>query len=179
MPRVHSGHWPTRLSAALDWLVRETSGQPCDVVANPDFMKEGTAIDDFLRPDRVIIGCEDVRVREIMRELYSPFVRTGKPVLMMGRRSAEMAKYATNLMLAARISRDDPAPSGRRSGIRPAPGPGRSFGDRHLAADVRQLESGFELRQPQGGRDLAAGGAKGRRHPGGFPGLRHLRHLST
>ncbi|HOC73542.1 MAG TPA: UDP-glucose/GDP-mannose dehydrogenase family protein [Candidatus Hydrogenedentes bacterium] len=95
---------PPGTAEELERLLRETSGQPCDVVANPDFMKEGTAIDDFLRPDRVIIGCEDVRVREIMRELYSPFVRTGKPVLMMGRRSAEMAKYATNLMLAARIS---------------------------------------------------------------------------
>lgn len=77
---------------------------PFDVIANPDFMKEGTAIDDFMRPDRVIVGCEDVRVREIMKELYSPYLRTGKPFLCMGTRSAEMTKYATNVMLAARIS---------------------------------------------------------------------------
>jgi UDPglucose 6-dehydrogenase len=66
------------------------TNHPCDVVANPDFMKEGTAIDDFMRPDRVIVGCDDVRVREIMKELYSPYLRTGKPFLCMGARSAEM-----------------------------------------------------------------------------------------
>lgn len=77
---------------------------PGDVVVNPDFMKEGSAVDDFLRPDRIIVGCRDVRVQEIMRELYSPFLRTGKPFLAMSPESAEMAKYATNTMLAARIS---------------------------------------------------------------------------
>ncbi len=88
----------------IEEAVRKNTEHTCDVVANPDFLKEGSAIDDFMRPDRVVIGCEDVRVREIMKELYSPFLRTGKPFLSMSRRSAEMTKFATNVMLAARIS---------------------------------------------------------------------------
>ena len=75
-----------------------------DVVANPEFLKEGNAVDDFMRPDRIVVGCDDVRVVEIMRELYAPFLRTGKPFLTMSVRSAEMTKYASNAMLAARIS---------------------------------------------------------------------------
>ena len=78
--------------------------QPFDVVVNPEFMKEGAAIDDFMRPDRILIGCNDVRVLEIMKELYAPFLRTGKPILTMSLRSAEMTKYAVNAMLGARIS---------------------------------------------------------------------------
>jgi UDPglucose 6-dehydrogenase len=77
---------------------------PFDVVANPEFMRQGSALDDFMRPDRIILGCEDVRVEEIMKELYAPFLRTGKPLLLMSVRSAEMAKYAVNTMLATRIS---------------------------------------------------------------------------
>jgi UDPglucose 6-dehydrogenase len=80
------------------------SPHPFDVVVNPEFLKEGAAVDDFMRPDRVLIGCSDVRVQEIMKELYSPFMRTGKPILCMSERSAEMTKYAVNAMLAARIS---------------------------------------------------------------------------
>lgn len=78
--------------------------QPFDVVVNPEFMKEGAAVDDFMRPDRILVGCNDVRVLEIMKELYSPFLRTGKPILTMSVRSAEMTKYAVNAMLGARIS---------------------------------------------------------------------------
>lgn len=75
-----------------------------DVVSNPEFLKEGNAIDDFMKPDRVVIGCDNVRTGELMKELYSPFVRTGKPILMMDVASAEMTKYAANAMLATRIS---------------------------------------------------------------------------
>ncbi|MDA2933635.1 UDP-glucose/GDP-mannose dehydrogenase family protein [Acidobacteria bacterium AH-259-D05] len=75
-----------------------------DVVSNPEFLKEGAAIEDFMKPDRVVIGAEEVRVVEIMKELYAPFMRTGAPILVMDMRSAEMTKYAANAMLASRIS---------------------------------------------------------------------------
>jgi UDPglucose 6-dehydrogenase len=76
----------------------------CDVVSNPEFLKEGAAIDDFMKPARVVIGAEEARVIEIMKELYAPFLRTGAHVLVMDTRSAEMTKYAANAMLASRIS---------------------------------------------------------------------------
>ena len=75
-----------------------------DVVSNPEFLKEGNAIDDFMKPDRVVVGCDNVRTGEIMKELYSPFVRTGKPIIVMDVASAEMTKYAANAMLATKIS---------------------------------------------------------------------------
>jgi UDPglucose 6-dehydrogenase len=77
---------------------------PFQVVSNPEFLKEGTAVDDFLRPDRVIIGAEDGEAAEIVAALYAPFVRNNKPILMMSRRASEMSKYASNAYLAARIS---------------------------------------------------------------------------
>lgn len=75
-----------------------------DVVSNPEFLKEGAAIDDFMKPDRVVVGVDNVRTAEIMKELYSPFVRTGKPILIMDNASAEMTKYAANALLATKIS---------------------------------------------------------------------------
>ena len=75
-----------------------------DVVSNPEFLKEGAAVNDFLNPDRVVIGSDSKRATEIMVELYGPFVRTGNPILTVGRRSAEMIKYASNAMLATKIS---------------------------------------------------------------------------
>jgi UDPglucose 6-dehydrogenase len=74
------------------------------VVSNPEFLKEGAALEDFLKPDRVVIGTDDPRIEALMRELYEPFVRTGNPVLVMDHASAELTKYAANAMLAARIS---------------------------------------------------------------------------
>ncbi|HSV98341.1 MAG TPA: UDP-glucose/GDP-mannose dehydrogenase family protein [Spirochaetota bacterium] len=75
-----------------------------DVVSNPEFLKEGAAIDDFMRPDRIIVGTDNVRTGELIKELYAPFVRNGHPVFIMGVRSAELTKYAANAMLATRIS---------------------------------------------------------------------------
>ena len=75
-----------------------------DVVSNPEFLKEGAAIDDFMKPDRVVIGVESPRAAALMQDLFAPFVRTGKPVLLMDIKSAEMTKYASNAMLATKIS---------------------------------------------------------------------------
>ena len=74
------------------------------VVSNPEFLKEGAAIEDFLKPDRVVVGTDNEEVAETMRNLYAPFVRTGKPILIMDIRSAELTKYAANAMLATKIS---------------------------------------------------------------------------
>ncbi|MGA9754659.1 MAG: UDP-glucose/GDP-mannose dehydrogenase family protein [Desulfobaccales bacterium] len=75
-----------------------------DVVSNPEFLKEGTAIDDFMKPDRIVVGCDEVRVAELMKELYAPFVRTNHPVIIMDVVSAELTKYAANAFLATKIS---------------------------------------------------------------------------
>ena len=75
-----------------------------DVVSNPEFLREGVAVDDFLKPDRVVIGTESARAEELMRRLYEPFVRSGNPIIFMDVRSAEMTKYAANSYLATRIS---------------------------------------------------------------------------
>ncbi|HJN44833.1 MAG: UDP-glucose 6-dehydrogenase [Acidobacteria bacterium] len=88
--------------------VREEMGRetthPFSVVSNPEFLKQGSAVDDFLKPDRVVVGADDQRARELMRGLYAPFTRTGAPVVMMDCASAELSKYAANAMLATRVS---------------------------------------------------------------------------
>jgi UDPglucose 6-dehydrogenase len=75
-----------------------------DVVSNPEFLREGVAVEDFMRPDRVVVGTDSDRARKVMHKLYEPFVRQGNPVLFMDKRSAEMTKYAANAYLATRIS---------------------------------------------------------------------------
>src|SRR5207247_495671 len=84
--------------------VAEATRHPFDVVSNPEFLKEGAAIEDFMKPDRVVIGATSQRAIDLMRELYEPFVRTGNPILVMDNASAEMTKYAANALLATRIS---------------------------------------------------------------------------
>ena len=75
-----------------------------DVVSNPEFLKEGAAIEDFMRPDRIVVGTDNVRTAELMKQLYEPFVRNQHPILVMDVTSAELTKYASNAMLATRIS---------------------------------------------------------------------------
>ncbi|HTO74415.1 MAG TPA: UDP-glucose/GDP-mannose dehydrogenase family protein, partial [Gemmatimonadales bacterium] len=78
--------------------------QPFHVCSNPEFLKEGAAIEDFMKPDRVVVGVDSEEARETLGELYAPFVRTGNPILFMDIPSAEVTKYAANAMLATRIS---------------------------------------------------------------------------
>jgi len=90
--------------AVLDELQTRNVSIEFDVVSNPEFLKEGAAIDDFMKPDRVVIGTDNVRTAEIMKELYEPFMRKNNRLIVMDVRSAEMTKYAANAMLATRIS---------------------------------------------------------------------------
>ncbi len=85
-------------------VIRRETTHPFSVVSNPEFLKQGAAIEDFLKPDRVVIGAEDPRASELMQELYAPFTRTGAPIMVMDCASAELCKYAANAMLATRIS---------------------------------------------------------------------------
>jgi UDPglucose 6-dehydrogenase len=89
-----------KVRAALEEVTRH----PVEVVSNPEFLKEGAAIDDFMRPDRIVVGADSERARAVMGELYAPFTRAEQPVLYMDLRSAELTKYAANAMLATRIS---------------------------------------------------------------------------
>jgi UDPglucose 6-dehydrogenase len=95
---------PVGTHARLREEIAAVTSHPFDVVSNPEFLKEGAAIEDFMKPDRVVIGSDSPRAVETMRELYEPFVRTGNPILVMDNTSAEMTKYAANALLATRIS---------------------------------------------------------------------------
>ena len=90
--------------AIIQELKKRGTGSDFTVVANPEFLKEGAAVEDFMRPDRIIIGSDDTRAVALLRQLYAPFQRNRERVIVMGVRSAELTKYAANSMLATRIS---------------------------------------------------------------------------
>ena len=95
---------PVGTSEKVKGIIARETDQPFGIASNPEFLKEGAAIEDFMKPDRIILGIDNPEVAEVMKELYGPFVRTGNPMITMDIRSAEMTKYAANAMLATRIS---------------------------------------------------------------------------
>jgi UDPglucose 6-dehydrogenase len=95
---------PVGTAAKVEAVIAQHARWPFHVCSNPEFLKEGAAVEDFMRPDRVVLGVTTDHARSVLAELYAPFVRTGKPILFMDIASAELTKYAANAMLAARIS---------------------------------------------------------------------------
>ena len=95
---------PVGTSEKIREILKKETKQPFDLLSNPEFLKQGAAVEDFMKPDRVVVGADDVRAAEILRDLYAPFVRTGSPVMIVDIRTAELLKYAANAFLAARIS---------------------------------------------------------------------------
>ena len=101
---VNKSTVPVGTAERVRTVVRRETTHPFSVVSNPEFLKQGAAIEDFMKPDRVVIGAEDPRASELMQELYAPFTRTGAPIMVMDCASAELSKYAANAMLATRVS---------------------------------------------------------------------------
>ena len=101
---VNKSTVPVGTAAKVKEVLSQGTTQPFDVVSNPEFLKEGAALDDFLKPERVVIGTTSEKAAEVMRLLYDPFTKSGADILVMDNKSAEMCKYASNCMLAARIS---------------------------------------------------------------------------
>ena len=95
---------PVGTAAKVEDTISHKARHPFHICSNPEFLKEGAALDDFMKPDRVVLGVATDHARSVMAELYAPFVRTGKPVIFMDIPSAELTKYAANAMLATRIS---------------------------------------------------------------------------
>jgi UDPglucose 6-dehydrogenase len=95
---------PVGTATRITSMLRDFTGRDCDVASNPEFLKEGAAIEDFTKPDRVVVGVTRPEVGEVLHELYKPFLRTERPFLEMGLESAEMTKYVANCMLATKIS---------------------------------------------------------------------------
>ena len=95
---------PVGTAARVSEVIGKVAQHPYHMVSNPEFLKEGAAVEDFMKPDRVVLGAETDHARSVMAELYAPFVRTGRPIIFMDIASAEMTKYAANAMLATRIS---------------------------------------------------------------------------
>ena len=148
---------PVGTGAKVREALAKTSPHNFSVVSNPEFLKEGTAVEDFMKPDRVVVGADDDRAREVMKRLYAPFIRTGNPIFFMDVASSEMTKYAANAMLATRITfmneianlcervgaNVDEVRIGVGSDRRIGPAflfPGAGFGGSCFPKDVRALE---------------------------------------
>ncbi len=101
---VNKSTVPVGTAEKVKELISQNTNYPFDVVSNPEFLKQGNAVDDFLRPDRVIIGSDSEKATRIMQDIYSPFFRTGNRIIVMDIKSAEMTKYAANSFLATKIS---------------------------------------------------------------------------
>jgi len=101
---VNKSTVPVGTAEQVATIIKAETSHPIAVLSNPEFLKEGAAVDDFMKPDRVVLGGKDPEALEILKELYEPFVRTGNPILVMDSRSAEMSKYGSNAMLATKIS---------------------------------------------------------------------------
>ncbi len=95
---------PVGTAERLREVIRRETTHPFSVVSNPEFLKQGAAVEDFMKPDRVVIGAEDDRAADIMVKLHQPFTRTGAPIMVMDCASAELSKYAANAILATKIS---------------------------------------------------------------------------
>jgi len=101
---VNKSTVPVGTAKKVRQAIATQTKHPFHIVSNPEFLKEGSALDDFLRPDRVVIGTDSDEAWNVMKELYEPFVRQGNPIIRMSNVSAEMTKYAANAMLATKIS---------------------------------------------------------------------------
>ncbi|TAH40865.1 MAG: UDP-glucose/GDP-mannose dehydrogenase family protein [Bacteroidetes bacterium] len=101
---VNKSTVPVGTAEKVKNLIAQNCNIPFDVVSNPEFLREGFAVDDFMKPDRVIIGTQSEKAKKIMTELYAPFVRQGNPVYFMDERSSELTKYAANAFLATKIT---------------------------------------------------------------------------
>jgi len=95
---------PVGTAEKVSEIIKNNTNFEFNVVSNPEFLKQGAAVEDFLKPDRVVIGSDSKKATEIMQEVYSPFLRTGNPIIIMDVKSAEMTKYAANSFLAVKIS---------------------------------------------------------------------------
>ena len=95
---------PVGTNSRIHSMLKELTGRDCEVASNPEFLKEGAAIDDFIKPDRVVVGVRSERAADVLRQLYEPFLRTEHPFLVMTPESAEMTKYVANALLATKIS---------------------------------------------------------------------------
>ncbi len=101
---VNKSTVPVGTSDKVREVISRTCSTEFDVVSNPEFLKEGTAVNDFLMPERIVVGSSSKKAIDVMQELYAPFIRTGNPLLIMSEKSSELTKYASNSFLAAKIS---------------------------------------------------------------------------